>query len=105
MYNIAVLGDYDSIYGFAVLGLTTFAVKTPDEGAKTLRRIAESGYGIIYITEELAARIPEKIEKYSTEISPAIIRIPGVRGNTGDGVRSVRKSVEQAVGSDILFNK
>lgn len=103
MYNIAVLGDYDSIYGFAVLGLTTFSVKTPEEGAKTLRRIAESGYGIIYITEKLAAQIPEELNRYRGKMVPAIIRIPGVSGNTGDGIQGVKDSVEQAVGSDILF--
>ena len=26
MYKIAVLGDYDSIYGFATIGLDTFPV-------------------------------------------------------------------------------
>ena len=38
-------------------------------------------------------------------MAPAIIQIPGVKGNTGAGIISVRKSVEQAVGSDILFSK
>lgn len=28
MYKIAVVGDYDSIFGFAALGLDTFAVQT-----------------------------------------------------------------------------
>ena len=37
-------------------------------------------------------------------MTPAIILIPGVKGNTGEGLRGVHKSVEQAVGSDILFN-
>ena len=27
MYKIAVVGDYDSIFGFAALGLDTFAVQ------------------------------------------------------------------------------
>ena len=35
---------------------------------------------------------------------PAIIPIPGVTGNTGMGIKMVKKSVEQAVGSDIIFN-
>ena len=30
--------------------------------------------------------------------------IPGVSGNTGSGILGVRKSVEKAVGSDIIFN-
>ncbi len=105
MDKIAVMGDYGSIYGFAALGLSTFPVEAEDEAGRLLGSLAQNGYGIIYITEELAARIPEKIAKYSNEIAPAIIRIPGVRGNTGEGIQAVRKSVEQAVGSDILFNK
>ncbi|MBR3242938.1 MAG: V-type ATP synthase subunit F, partial [Parasporobacterium sp.] len=31
MYKIAVLGDRDSIYGFATLGLETFPVSNADE--------------------------------------------------------------------------
>jgi V/A-type H+-transporting ATPase subunit F len=34
---------------------------------------------------------------------PSIILIPGVKGNTGEGIRRVKATVEQAVGSDILF--
>ena len=34
MYKIAVLGDYDSIYGFAALGLDIFPVSEPEESAK-----------------------------------------------------------------------
>ena len=44
-----------------------------------------------------------EIEEYCEKTLPAIIRIPGVSGNTGAGVKGVKKTVEQAVGSDILF--
>ena len=107
MYKIAVMGDYDSIYGFASLGLTTFPVEksaSEEEASKTLSSIAQNGYGVIYITEELAARIPKEINRYAGSLMPAIIQIPGVGGNTGAGVLGVKKSVEQAVGSDILFS-
>ena len=76
MYKIAVLGDYNSIYGFAALGLDTFPVEDPAEGK----------------------------EKYSEALMPAIIQIPGIAGNTGAGIENVKKSVETAVGSDILFS-
>ena len=88
MYKIAVLGDYDSIYGFAALGLDTFPEEDPEEAARKLH-----------------AELSAVIEKYRERVFPAIILIPGVSGNTGRGVESVRKSVEQAVGSDILFSK
>ena len=58
---------------------------------------------MIYITEALAARIPEEIERYRTAPRPAVILIPGISGNTGEGMSAVKKSVEQAVGSDIIF--
>jgi V/A-type H+-transporting ATPase subunit F len=106
MYKIAVMGEYDSIYGFASLGLTTFPVDinaAPEEASRTLRTIAESGYGVIYMTESLAKVLEKDIAKYAGQLMPAIILIPGVRGNTGAGIQQVKKSVEQAVGSDILF--
>ena len=103
MYKIAVIGDYDSIYGFAALGLDTFPVTTHEEAGERLHVLAAKGYGIIYITEAAAAELEEEIEKYQEKTLPAIIRIPGVSGNTGAGVEGVRKTVEQAVGSDILF--
>ena len=69
MYKIAVLGDRDSIYGFAAL----------------------------------AAEIDEELDRYRSQRLPAIILIPGVSGNTGRGIAGVKRSVEQAVGSDIIF--
>lgn len=104
MYKIAVLGDYDSIYGFATLGLDTFPVATQEEAGTRLHQLAGQGYGIIYITEAMAAELKHDIMRYQDQLLPAIIQIPGISGNTGDGVRGVKKSVEQAVGSDILFS-
>ena len=68
-----------------------------------LRRIAEGEYAVIYITEALAAELGHEIGRYQEQVLPAIIQIPGVSGNTGAGITGVKKSVEQAVGSDILF--
>ena len=103
MYKIAVMGESDSIYGFATLGLDTYPTDTPESAQKTLRSLAENNYAVVYITEACASGIQTEISRYSEQKLPAIILIPGVSGNTGDGVRNVSKSVEQAVGSDIIF--
>ncbi|MBR3232097.1 MAG: V-type ATP synthase subunit F [Lachnospiraceae bacterium] len=105
MSKIAVMGDYDSIYGFAALGLDTYPVETKEEDTQLLKRLAENGYGIIYMTEKLGDTLKTAREEYMGRISPAIILIPGVSGNTGEGVKGVKGSVEQAVGSDILFGE
>lgn len=104
MYKIAVLGDRDSIYGYAALGLDTYPVGSVEEAAKTLKKLAESQVAVIYITEALQADLESEIDRYTAEPLPAIIPIPGVSGNTGMGMRNVKKSVERAVGSDIIFN-
>ncbi|MDD2355078.1 MAG: V-type ATP synthase subunit F [Lachnospiraceae bacterium] len=105
MSKIAVMGDWDSIYGFSALGLDTFSFdeKNIDDAGRTLRRLSEGDYKVIYVTEALASKIQNEIEHYRTLPSPAIIQIPGISGNTGEGISAVKKSVEQAVGSDIIF--
>lgn len=104
MYKIGVMGDRDSIYGFAAVGLTPFPITDIELAGKKLKELVESGeYAVIYITENLANSLEKEINYYSERRLPSIILIPGVYGNTGKGIRQVIRSVEQAVGSDILF--
>lgn len=49
------------------------------------------------------AELKQEAAKYQDQVIPAIIQIPGIAGNTGAGIAGVKKSVEVAVGSDILF--
>ena len=102
MYKVAVIGDKDSIYGFASIGLEIFPTDNADDASVTLRKIADSGYGVVYITEQLAAQMQTELDRYRELPLPAIIPIPGVSGNTGLGMSNVSKFVEQAGGSDIL---
>ena len=104
MYRVAILGDRDSIYGFAAIGLDTFPVEDATEAAKKLKELADGRYAVIYITESLQAQLETEIDNYVSSQLPAIIPIPGVSDNTGMGMRNVKKSVERAVGSDIIFN-
>lgn len=103
MYKIAVMGDRDSIYGFAAIGLEPFPFTDTEKAAAKLKELVEGDYAVIYITEGLAAGLEKEIIHYSERQLPAIILIPGVSGNTGKGIQSVKRSVERAVGSDIIF--
>ena len=105
MYKIAVLGDRDTIYGFGALGLEVFPIDDGETGAKTVRRLAEEDYAVLYITEALCAQIPQELERLRELPLPAVVPIPGLSGNTGMGMAMVKRSVEQAVGSDILENE
>ena len=102
MYKIAVMGDRDSVMGFKVLGLDVFPVTDPEEGRRTLHRLAREPYAIIYITEQLAARITDEISRYKDQLTPAVILIPGKEGSLGIGLSKVSESVERAIGANIL---
>ena len=105
MYNIAVIGEKDSIYGFAALGVEIIPVNNAQEAYKGLRRVISQNYAIVYITESIASALEEEIDNYNKENTIAIIPIPGINGNTGIGMRNVKKSVNKAIGSDIIFEK
>ena len=102
MYKIAAMGDKDSIYGFASIGLEIFPADDTREATRLLRRLSEEKYAAVFLTESLAAQMGTELDRYREQAVPAVILIPGVSGNTGEGLRSISRSVEQAVGSDIL---
>jgi len=102
MYKIAAMGDRDSVTGLSALGLEIFPMEDARQAARQIKQLAGGGYAVIYITEALAAKIPEEIDRYRYARVPAVILIPGARGNTGAGLANVRISVEKAVGTDIL---
>lgn len=102
MYKIAAIGDRESVSGFACIGLEVHFASDAGTAAKLLKKMAQEEYAVIYITEKLASLIPQEIEKYREAVTPAIIPIPGVSGNTGEGMKNVSRFVEKAVGSDII---
>ena len=105
MYRIAVMGDRDSIYGFAAVGLEPVVAEDPETAADRLKELVARDYAVIYITEALADKLEKEIARYADRPLPAIILIPGVSGNTGKGLTSVKRSVERAIASDTIFGE
>ena len=102
MYKAAVIGDSASVSGFAALGLSVFRETEPERIKKLLTRLAASEFAVIYNTEPAAALVSDTINRYRSSRLPAIVLIPAIEGNTGEGMRALHDSVEKAVGSDIL---
>lgn len=101
-YKIAVMGERESVLGFAALGIEVRPVSSAEEGKAELRRMAKENYAIIYMTEQLAALLEAEIARYQDALTPAIILIPGKEGSLGIGMNKVKTAVERAVGADIL---
>jgi V/A-type H+-transporting ATPase subunit F len=97
------MGDRESVYGFAAVGLDVIPARENDEAGRLLRKLADSDYAVIYMTERMYHYLRDEISKYEDALTPAIIPIPGASGTNGLGVAMIKKSVERAIGSDILF--
>ena len=100
--KIGVIGDKDSVLGFLAAGFHTFLTEDPKEAAHILENAVENGFAVLYITEDLLREIPESYEKFKTEPMLAIIPIPSKTGSLGIGMALIKRSVERAVGADIL---
>ena len=101
-YRIAVVGDWDSVMGFRALGLDTYPVATPEEARERIHALAKTDCAVIYLTEQLAAKLPDVLERYQDELKPAVILIPGRGGSLGIGKNNIQEAIERAVGADIL---
>ncbi len=105
MYRIAVVGDRDSIYGFATLGMEVFPVNNAEEAKGKINKLIKDNVMVIYLTESIANEIYEEISELVLDSMVSIVPIPGLYGNTGIGLKNVKISVEKAVGTDILFSQ
>jgi len=103
MYKIGVIGDRESVLGFKAVGLEVFPCDLAEEAEKALTKMVEDNFAIIYVTEQLYQQMEEAVSRYTDSKLPAIIPIPNKDGSLGIGMASVKKSVERAVGADILF--
>ena len=101
-YQIAVVGDWESVMGFRALGLDTYPVTSVEEARKTVHDLAKANCAVIYLTEQLAKEMSDVLAKYKDELRPAIILIPGRDGSLGIGKDNIQKAIERAVGADIL---
>jgi V/A-type H+-transporting ATPase subunit F len=110
-YQVAVIGDPETILGFKAFGAQTFEAVTENDALVAIERIRKLRLAIVFITEELATmdgvqRAIELLKSVDERI--IVVEIPSKSGSVtgqmlGVGFRKLRKNVERAVGADILF--
>lgn len=102
MYKVGVVGDRDSVLAFRALGVEVSTAANPEEARRAVDSMAMNGFGVIFITEQLAVTIPETIDRYNSQMIPAVILIPSNQGTLNIGMDRINKNVEKAIGSNIL---
>lgn len=101
--RICVIGDYDSICGFAALGMDIFETEDREEIKSLLENSKARDYAVVLITENAAKEVMDVIDKYRSVGLPAIIPIPSVTGSYDIGMNDLKKAVEKAVGSSEMI--
>ena len=104
-YKIAILGSPNAVLGFKALGVIAFPIATKEEGKKSLNTIKQGQYAILLVTEDWARELFEELDEIRQLTLPAVSVLPSQSGSQGLGEQELRKTVERAVGSDILFKE
>jgi V/A-type H+-transporting ATPase subunit F len=105
MSNIAIIGEKEIIIGFNLIGLQLFPVINFAEAKSALEECSRKNYQIVFITDDIAQLIIEEIEKYQKKSTMSICILPNRIKDTELSINLLRKNVEKAVGTDILFRK
>ncbi len=100
--KIAVIGDKDVVLAFKAVGVDVYPSSGREESKETLIKLARN-YLVILITEDIASQIGDIIDRYKTKPYPLVLPIPSAKGASGFGEENIRRNIEKAVGSDILF--
>ncbi len=103
--TIAVIGTWESIYGFGALGMQLYPAENPADAAEQFQTCCGKKVPLIYITEQYMQTLEQEIAAKEEQAFPIIIPIPGQSGNAGIGVARIREGVVQAIGADILFSQ
>ena len=105
MYKIALIGDRDTIIGFKLLGVSLFPTTKKDEAVEILDKLIKEEYAVIFVTEDIAGQIFEEIERLQKTSFASITIIPNKLEKKCLGLRILRRNIEKAIGTDILFKK
>ena len=103
--KIAAFGESDIMLIFKAIGADVFAVSdstSTDTAEARLRQLVSEGYGIIFMTETVAARLDTMIKYYSNQIIPSIVVIPGLGRRNNYALNQLRTAIIKAVGADVM---
>lgn len=92
--KIFVVADPDTCLAFALAGIEGQAVETEAEVNSILQRLSREKVGLVLITEPLAQKNREAVERMLLEPGgPPILEIPTTRGPAAERARTTDRIV------------
>jgi len=101
--KVTVIGDRDSVLGFAALGVTVMTPR-PEEVRESMTKAIKDEAVVIFITERLAEEVTDLIEDMSHRPIPSVVTIPDAGGSRGMGLKKLDDIIVTAVGSRLAMD-
>ena len=102
--KVTVIGDRDSVLGFAALGVTVMTPR-PEQVRESFTRAVNDEAVVIFITERLAEEIPDLIADMTHRPIPSVVTIPDAGGSRGMGLKKLDDIIVTAVGSRLAMDE
>ena len=100
--DIYVLGDKNTVLGFALVGIAGTVVHSQESFEQALaEQLNRPDLRLLFITQQAAAFDQERVDqiKSASSLSPVVVELPG--SDREEGGRSLRELVQLAVGIDL----
>ncbi|NBF39931.1 MAG: hypothetical protein GVY14_05895 [Spirochaetes bacterium] len=96
-----VIGDEDTVLGFALAGVEGTEVSSAAEAETAFKNALSGDAGIVIMTEDTADMVRARVDEYVlSEQFPLILEIPGPKGRKPDRP-TIREMVNQAIGMNL----
>lgn len=102
-YRIGIIGSKSIIQSFKLFGMEIFPINSLEEGRMVIKKISQDNFAVLFVTEDWMEKLDEDLIELKQKTIPAVIPLPTHLSKSDYGVRELKKTVERAVGSDILF--
>lgn len=102
--SMAAVGSYDSMLPFKAIGLDVVIITDENKSsmAQILNSFARKDYAALFLEEVLFSEFQELVDEVNESSDICIIPVPNQGGSIGEGLKSIRRNVERAVGMDIF---
>ena len=102
IYKIAIIGSKNIIQSFQLFGIEIFPINSVEEGREAIKKISQENFAILFVTEDWMEKLDEDLLELKQKTIPAVIPLPTHLSKSDYGLKELKKTVERAVGSDIL---
>lgn len=102
MYKIAIIGSKNIIQSFQLFGIEIFPINSEEEGRTAIKKISQENFAIVFVTEDWMEKLDGDLTELKQKTIPAVIPLPTHLSKSDYGIKELKKTVERAVGSDIM---